>query len=378
MINKNILPVATVLVLSSGINSFANGNETNIEYRNFINKTGIVTAQAGLNVRKTPKVENGNKLFAISYNTKVDVLDEENGWYKIKVNNTEGWANSQYIKISSDNNENTTNNIYKYVNANRVNFRQGASTSSKIYQVLNKGDKVKFISNNGEWSKIEFNNKTGYIYSDYLSNNNESSTNIIYKYVNANRVNFRQGASTSSKIYQVLNKGDKVKFISNNGEWSKIEFNNKTGYMHSDYLSNIKPSSTDNSNTGSSIATKRQKIVSLAKAQIGKPYAWGAEGPNSFDCSGLMTYIYKNAVGINLPRTSTEQSTFGTTVSRSNLQEGDLIFSSTNGTGKVSHVGIYVGNGEMIHSPKPGDVVKKTSINNSYWNSVYLWSKRVL
>lgn len=310
MINKNILPVATVLVLSSGINSFANGNETNIEYRNFINKTGIVTAQAGLNVRKTPKVENGNKLFAISYNTKVDVLDEENGWYKIKVNNTEGWANSQYIKISSDNNENTTNNIYKYVNANRVNFRQGASTNSKVYQVLNKGDKVKFISNNGEWSKIEFNNKTGYIYSDYLSN--------------------------------------------------------------------IKPSSTDNSNTGSSIATKRQKIVSLAKAQIGKPYAWGAEGPNSFDCSGLMTYIYKNAVGINLPRTSTEQSTFGTTVSRSNLQEGDLIFSSTNGTGKVSHVGIYVGNGEMIHSPKPGDVVKKTSINNSYWNSVYLWSKRVL
>ena len=76
-----------------------------------------------------------------------------------------------------------------------------------------------------------------------------------------------------------------------------------------------------------------------------------------------MTYIYKNAVGINLPRASTEQSTFGTTVSRSNLQEGDLIFSSTNGTGKVSHVGIYVGNGEMIHSPKPGDVVKKTSIN---------------
>ena len=70
--------------------------------------------------------------------------------------------------------------------------------------------------------KIEFNNKTGYIYSDYLSNNNESSTNIIYKYVNANRVNFRQGASTSSKIYQVLNKGDKVKFISNNGEWSKM------------------------------------------------------------------------------------------------------------------------------------------------------------
>ena len=66
------------------------------------------------------------------------------------------------------------------------------------------------------------------------------------------------------------------------------------------------------------------------------------------------------------------------TVSKSNLKVGDLIFSSTNGTGKVSHVGIYIGNGEMIHAPKPGDVVKISNINNSYWNNAYLWSKRVL
>ena len=100
--------------------------------------------------------------------------------------------------------------------------------------------------------------------------------------------------------------------------------------------------------------------------------------PNTFDCSGLMTYIFKNGAGINLPRTSKQQSTFGVTVSKDNLQPGDLIFSSTDGSGGVSHVGIYVGNGQMIHSPKPGDTVRKTSINNSYWSGVYLWAKRVM
>ncbi|SFJ11426.1 Cell wall-associated hydrolase, NlpC family [Terrisporobacter glycolicus] len=309
MINKNALSIATVLVMSSGITSIVNANETNMENRNFTNKTGIVTPQEGLNVRKTPRIENSNKLFAITYNTKVDVLGEEAGWYKIKVNKIKGYVSSQYIKIIDNE---STSTSYKYVNASRVNFRENASLNAKIYQVLNKGQKVKFISSSGKWSKIKYNNKTGYIYSEYLSNSQQPISSI------------------------------------------------------------------DTGNNSTSIASKRDKIVSVAKAQIGKPYVWGAQGPNSFDCSGLMTYVYKRAVGINLPRTSVQQSTFGTTVSRANLQVGDLIFSSTNGTGKVSHVGIYVGNGQMVHSPKPGDSVKITSINNSYWNSVYLWSKRVL
>ncbi|SCH77072.1 Probable endopeptidase YafL precursor [uncultured Clostridium sp.] len=116
----------------------------------------------------------------------------------------------------------------------------------------------------------------------------------------------------------------------------------------------------------------------MANKQIGKPYVWGAEGPNAFDCSGLTYYVYKTALGITLPRTSTEQSKTGTTVSRSNLQPGDLIFSSTNGSGSVSHVGIYIGNGQMIHAPKPGDTVKKTNINTTYWNNAYLWAKRYI
>jgi len=98
--------------------------------------------------------------------------------------------------------------------------------------------------------------------------------------------------------------------------------------------------------------------VSTAMAQIGKPYVWAAAGPNSFDCSGLVQYAYA-AAGISLPHSSRSQATSGQAVSRSQLQPGDVIaFYSP-----VSHVGIYIGNGQMVHAPTSGDVVKVVSID---------------
>jgi cell wall-associated NlpC family hydrolase len=98
--------------------------------------------------------------------------------------------------------------------------------------------------------------------------------------------------------------------------------------------------------------------VSAALAQQGKPYVWAAAGPNSFDCSGLVQYAYK-AAGISLPHSSGAQASMGTAVTRAQLQPGDLIaFYSP-----VSHIGIYIGNGQMVHAPTSGDVVKVASID---------------
>src|SRR4051794_20568051 len=98
--------------------------------------------------------------------------------------------------------------------------------------------------------------------------------------------------------------------------------------------------------------------VSTALAQQGKPYVWAAAGPNSFDCSGLVQYAYK-AAGISLPHSSSAQASMGTAVTRAQLQPGDLIaFYSP-----VSHIGIYIGNGQMVHAPTSGDVVKVASID---------------
>ncbi|MHC3468307.1 C40 family peptidase [Streptomyces sp. 7R007] len=106
-----------------------------------------------------------------------------------------------------------------------------------------------------------------------------------------------------------------------------------------------------------SYATKADKALAFARAQIGKPYVWGATGPDSYDCSGLTQAAWK-AAGVTLPRTTYDQVNAGTTVSLADAQPGDLIFFYDD----VSHVGIYIGNGMMIHAPKPGAYVREESI----------------
>jgi cell wall-associated NlpC family hydrolase len=96
-----------------------------------------------------------------------------------------------------------------------------------------------------------------------------------------------------------------------------------------------------------------QIAIDTAMAQRGKPYVWAAGGPGSYDCSGLTSYAFK-AAGISLPHSSRLQSLLGQPVSREQLQPGDLVFFYS----PVSHVGIYIGNGQMVHAPTSGDVVK--------------------
>ena len=267
------------------------------------------------------------------------------------------------------------------VTASVLNVRSGPSTSYSVITKLYKGDKVEILESSNGWNKIKTSSgKTGWSSAEYLSTSGTSgstSTTDKKATVTASTLNVRSGPSTSYSITTKVYKGETVEVLESSNGWSKIKTaSGEIGWASEEYLSTS--GASDNTGNSTTPSNKVKVVVDLAYAQLGKPYVWGAEGPSSFDCSGLMTYIFKNGAGFNLPRTSREQSKIGTTVSRSNLQPGDLIFSSTDGSGGVNHVGIYVGNGEMIHSPKPGDVVKKTNINTSYWNNAYLWAKRVI
>ncbi|EOI58576.1 NlpC/P60 family protein [Enterococcus gilvus] len=111
---------------------------------------------------------------------------------------------------------------------------------------------------------------------------------------------------------------------------------------------------------------QQNSIVSSARAQIGKPYAWGAAGPNAFDCGGLVKYVYKQATNTDLPMGTTNQEKYGTEASLGSLQPGDLLFYGNRGA--TYHVGIYVGNNQMIHSPQPGQTVKAVDITYFYPN----------
>ncbi|GAA3575605.1 C40 family peptidase [Streptomyces osmaniensis] len=116
-------------------------------------------------------------------------------------------------------------------------------------------------------------------------------------------------------------------------------------------------SSDSSSSSDSSYATKAEKALAFARSQIGKPYVWGATGPDSYDCSGLTQAAWK-AAGVDIPRVTYDQVNAGTTVSLSNAQPGDLVFFYDD----ITHVGIYIGNGMMIHAPKPGAYVREESI----------------
>ena len=376
MLNRKIAIGVSVPVMALALSataSFANSNE------------GTVTADA-LNVRSGPSTSYGitTKLYK---GDKVEILETSNGWHKIKASNGKiGWVSGDYIKVSSGStSQPSTSTTKATVTATSLNVRSGAGTSYSVITKLPKGTVVDVLesASNG-WKKIKTSGgTTGWASGDYLttgsagnSSTDNSTSQTSYKAtVNTDSLNMRKGAGTSYSVITKLSKGTVVDVLesASNG-WKKIKTSNGTiGWVSGSYLANgvVEQPSTPSTN-------KVQAVIDLAHKQLGKPYVWGAEGPNSFDCSGLIYYVYKNAAGITLPRTSSAQYSAGVAVSRSNLKAGDLIFSSTDGTGNITHVAIYVGDGQMIHAPRNGKNVEKVSINNSYWNKAYVGARRVL
>lgn len=191
--------------------------------------------------------------------------------------------------------------------------------------------------------------------------------------VNVNVLNVRSGSGTSYPVITQLIKSTEVEVIevALNG-WKKIKTSEGVvGWVNGSYLTIVKEKQLQ-------IPNKVQAVIDLAFKQLGKPYVWGDEGPNSFDCSGLMYYVFKNAANIILPRTSSAQYNIGVGVSKSNLQAGDLIFFTTDGTGKITHVAMYIGDSKMIHAPHTGKNVEIANMNTNFWNKAYIGARRVL
>ncbi|CEK34791.1 cell wall hydrolase; phosphatase-associated protein,Probable endopeptidase Spr precursor,invasion associated secreted endopeptidase,Uncharacterized protein with a bacterial SH3 domain homologue,SH3 domain protein,Bacterial SH3 domain [[Clostridium] sordellii] len=379
-----LISAAIILPTSTGV-SFANGNnEGNLQIKSVDHR--VVTGNS-VNFRKGPGT-NYNSIGKLNKGDRVEYLETVGSWIKVKHNSNEGFVHSNYISTSSntgESNEDTSVKSEKQVTGNRVNFRKGPGTSYSIITSLNKGTKVGYISENNGWAKISYNGNIGYMSTNYLatidsnsggnnSGSNEDSTVKSEKQVTGNRVNFRKGPGTNYSVITSLNKGTKVGYISESNGWAKVNYNGTIGYMSANYIGDV------NSNPGAGASGTSQgadAVISLAKQQLGKPYVWGAEGPSSFDCSGFTQYVFKNAAGKNLPRVSKEQSKFGQSVNKSNLQKGDLIFFDTDKDGVVNHVGIYMGNNEFIHASSGGKKVIISQLN-SYYNSVYTNARRVL
>ncbi|MGG7176799.1 C40 family peptidase [Clostridium paraputrificum] len=121
------------------------------------------------------------------------------------------------------------------------------------------------------------------------------------------------------------------------------------------------------------VNSSSNQVINYAYNFLGRPYVYGANGPNSFDCSGFTSYVYKH-FGVGLPRTSQSQFGAGSAVSRNNLSVGDLVFFNTYAS--LGHVGIYIGNGDFIHAASSGSV-RVSSLNEGYYSSRFAGGRRV-
>jgi cell wall-associated NlpC family hydrolase len=104
---------------------------------------------------------------------------------------------------------------------------------------------------------------------------------------------------------------------------------------------------------------------------LGTPYVWGGSSPGGFDCSGFVMYVYAQ-IGVSLPHNAAAQFGYGTPVSREQLEPGDLVFFDG-----LGHNGIYIGGGQIIHSPHTGDVVKISSLSEGWYNSRFVGARRL-
>lgn len=231
-----------------------------------------------------------------------------------------------------------------------VNFRTGPSTSYSAIKLLAPGTTVQATGlTSDNWSQVTYDGRTGWLYSSYVKAVSTSLASTATATTTAN-VNVRSGPGTSYSIVGVAYESTKVETTGEtSGNWTQVMWNGTARWISTSYLAPTysAPVSTD---------SRIQAAVDYALAQVGDDYVWAAEGPNAFDCSGLTMMAMRQA-GVSLPHYSRDQSQMGTAVSRDNLKPGDLIFWYS----PVSHVSIYIGNGEMVHARNTTyGVVKQT------------------
>ena len=268
------------------------------------------------------------------------------------------------------------------VSADALRLRKEANTSSAILATAAKGDNVVVLEDAGNgWYKVDFQTVEGYMSASYLTVAQTADVTIGYGLVKTggSSLNVRSGPGTGYGKLFSLNDGAVVTITGISSGWYKISYNGKTGYVSSDYMVTCKDSAGSRGDASAAPASSSlgQQVVDYAKQFLGKPYVYGASGPNSFDCSGFTTYVYKH-FGYTLNRTATGQLSNGTAVSKSELRPGDLVFFKSGGSKPVSHVGIYVGNGQFIHASTNGvGEVRYDSLNSTHYNNAYVYARRI-
>lgn len=368
----------------------------------YLSVTGTVSASM-LNVRSTPSTS-GTKVATLSSGAQVTLLESLDGWYRMETGGKTGYVASQYISLTraqtpavSTPPAAETTRATGTVSASTLNVRSGPGSSYGKIGTLSSGKQVEILETQNNWHLIDFNGKNGYVSSQYVTLTKtqppaadtqpvsqpepqpeaepapqpESQPETVeqdgktYGMVSTSSLNVRSGPGTSHSKVKTLSAGAQVEILETLDGWYRID----GGYVSADYILILDGSMTQ----------LQSQIVAYAHTFLGLPYVYGGNGPNVFDCSGLTKYVYKH-FGYNINRTATQQLKNGITVSKENLQPGDLVFFNSEGTGvnRATHVGIYIGNGEFLHASNKRLGVTITSLSDPYRLRTYTTARRII
>lgn len=343
-------------------------------------------------LRKEPSTE--SKIITLMEKGKqVEVLGESNGWYQVKCGENIGWVLSTLVDcletvqsvssgitvataaVTQENASPITETKIVAVTGSSVNLRKEPNTDSAVVGKVVEGDNLIVLETSADmqWYKIQFGDIEGFVFAELVTEdiNQIKGTGKVN-----DTVNFRSEPTTDAAILSKLAPGTSVTVLDTQNEWYKVLCNDQEGWVVARCVDRVTPTTSRSGN--GSVASR---VVELAKAQLGKKYVWGATGPNSFDCSGLMQYIF-GKVGVTLNRVSYDQATQGIKVAKANLVPGDLVFfsgiNSSSGSSKISHVGLYIGGNEFIHAANSKRGVVKDRLDDSYYSTHYVTARRVI
>lgn len=191
----------------------------------------------------------------------------------------------------------------------------------------------------------------------------------------------------SEHVVSVVSKGEAFVLQEKGEEYSKILLENGlSGYIATEALSEEETEATVEDVTSRGMllrddddATKHDRLIEYAESLLGSPYSYGSRGPKRFDCSGFVGYSYEKSLGIKLPRNSRSMSKVGMPVKKSDLVKGDLVFFNTAGGKRITHVGMYIGDGKFIHASSSR--VRRVTISNldsGYYSAKYNTARRIM
>ena len=224
---------------------------------------------------------------------------------------------------------------------------------------------------NDSWYKVVYRGAIGYMPSEFLNFRETLEGDFGKGTIFGDDVYLHDDASLNSNLLETFDNGTEMQVLGVYGNWYKVKYGNLTGFVFSDDFS-LNGGVSDLSAS----SDEGQTIVDTAMKYLGVHYVWGGTTENGFDCSGLVYYVYKEC-GYTLNRTAAGIYKNGTYVEKTDLQVGDPIcFSSSSSS--IGHVGIYIGNGQFIHSSSGSGCVIISNLSDRYYTNHYVGARHII